>query len=97
MQTTLNSQPTKLVTVRISIKEYCSVEAAYAAHRVRIASVLAREAAPRWVRQPAPPSSADSELHQIERCSRVAAEEMGRPQSPVQFQKAKLIGKVIAQ
>jgi len=94
---TVDSRRSKMVTFRVSMEEYHSLEAACIERRVRSISELARAAVQQWIRESSLPNPFHDELQQVERRIQVLAKELERLQYLVQLQKAIPSGKPTAQ
>jgi len=97
MHMTVESRRSKMVTFRVSMDEYRSLEAACMARHVRSISELAREALQQWVRETAVSSQPDGALQEVERRIQMLAEELDRLQRLVRFQKIVPRGEIAAQ
>jgi hypothetical protein len=93
MYMTVESRRSKMVTFRVSVEEYQSLEAACTARRVRSISELARSAVQQWIRESAPSNPLDNELEQVERRVQILSKELERLQYLIQLQKVMPLGK----
>jgi len=93
----VESRRSKMVTFRVSMDEYHSLEAACMARRVRSISELARVALQQWVREPPESNPLDSELQRVERRVQALAEELDRLQQLVRLQRIMPRGETAAQ
>jgi hypothetical protein len=97
MYMTVDSRRSKMVTFRVSMKEYHSLEAACMARGVRSISDLARAALQQWIGETPLSNPLDGELQQVERRIQVLAKELERLHQLVQLQKPMPLGKTTAQ
>ena len=94
---TVDSRRSKMVTFRVSMEEYHSLEAACMERRVRSISESARAAVRQWIRETSSSNPLDSELQQVERRIRTLARELDRLQRLARLQKAMPLGTTTAQ
>ncbi|HEY1219837.1 MAG: hypothetical protein ABSE42_09495 [Bryobacteraceae bacterium] len=84
---TVNSRRSKMVTFRVSMEEFQSLEEACISRRARSISEVARSAVQQWIRETSLSSPFDNELQQVERRIQVLAKELERLQYLVQLQR----------
>jgi len=94
---TVDSRRSKMVTFRVSMEEYHSLEAACMARRVRSISESARAAVRQWIGETSMSNPLDGELQQVERRIRLLAQEIDRLQHLARLQKAMPLGTTTAQ
>jgi len=94
---TLDSRRSKMVTFRVSMEEYHSLEAACMARRARSISESARAAVQQWIGETSSSKPLDGELHHIERRIHVLALGLDRFQHLVRLGKAMPLGTTTAQ
>ena len=94
---TIESRRSKMVTFRVSMEEYRSLEAACISRRARSISELARVAVQQWIQEASPSAPPDSELVKVERRIQALARELERLQYLVQLQKTVPAAKSTAQ
>jgi len=97
MRMTVESRRSKMVTFRVSLDEYHSLEAACMERQVRSISELARAALRQWVKEASPPNPLDNQLQQVERRIQALAGELERLQDLVQIGKTIPRGETAAQ
>jgi hypothetical protein len=94
---TVESRRSKMVTFRVSLEEYQSLEAACFARRVRSISELTRAAVQQWIKEPSPSIPPDAGLQHVERRIQALAQELEHLQNLVQLQKSRPAGNSAAQ
>ncbi len=94
---TVDSRRSKMVTFRVSMEEYQSLEAACLERRVRSISESARAALRQWIGETRSSTVLDGELQQVERRIQVLAKEIDRLQHLVREQKTAPLGTTTAQ
>jgi hypothetical protein len=97
MYSTVDSRRSRMVTFRVTMEEYHSLEAACMARRVRSISELARAAVQQWVGEASLSNPLDSELQEIERRIQALAKELERLQHVVRLQKTMSLSETTAQ
>ena len=93
----MTARRSKMVTFRVSMEEYHSLEAACIERRVRSISELTRAAVQQWIKEASPSNPLGSEFQHVERRIQALARELERLQYLVQLQKTMPSGKSIAQ
>ena len=94
---TVDSRRSKMVTFRVSMEEYQSLEAACMARRVRSISESARAAVRQWIGETSSSNPLDGELQQVERRIQVLAKEIDRLQHLARLQNTIPFGTTTAQ
>ena len=87
----------KMVTFRVSMEEYQSLEAACMARRVRSISESARAALRQWIGETSASNPLEGELQQVERQIQVLAKEIDRLQNMARPREVKPLGTATTQ
>jgi hypothetical protein len=97
MYMTVDSRRSKMVTFRVSMEEYHSLEEACMARRVRSISESARAAVRQWIRETSLSDPLDGELQRVESRMHVLAQELERLQHLARLRKTMPLGTTTAQ